>query len=239
MNPVSFLACPLFTTACAAHTREVALLQSAQSLLEWDERTKLPPAGGEYRAEQVSYLAGLIHQQQTAPEVGEWLAELAESPLAADPHSDTGAVIRQLKREYDKKTKLPQSLVEELARTAVLGQQVWAEARKANDFARFQPLLEKTIELKRQQAEAIGYDDVAYDALLDDFEPGEKTANVARVLAGLREQLVPLVAAIADSGRQPNVDILRRRYPGRRPRSVRHAGRRTRSASISTPAGST
>ena len=106
----------------------------------------------------MSYLAGLIHKKQTAPEVGEWLAELADSPLAADPHSDTGADIVNLRRDYDRKTKLPQSLVEELAKLSVLGQQLWVEARKANDFARFRPLLERTIELKRQEAAAIGYD---------------------------------------------------------------------------------
>jgi carboxypeptidase Taq len=193
-----------------AHAREVALLKSTQSLLEWDERTKLPPAGGEYRAEQVSYLAGLVHRKTTEPAVGEYLAELIESPLAADRHSDTGAVIHNLKRDYEKKTKLPQALVEELARLSVIGQQVWADARKANDFARFRPILEKTIELKKQEAAAIGYDDVPYDALLDDFEPGAKTAEVRQVLAGLREQLVPLIAEIVESGRHPNMDVLHR-----------------------------
>src|SRR6476661_7371570 len=54
------------------HAREAAILNSMQGLLGWDERTKLPPAGGEYRAEQMSFLAGLIHKKQTAPEVGEW-----------------------------------------------------------------------------------------------------------------------------------------------------------------------
>ena len=109
--------------------------------------------------------------------MGEWLAELADSPLAADPHSDAGADIVNLRRDYDRKTKLPQALVEELAQLAVLGQQVWVEARKANDFARFQPLLERTVELKRQEAAAIGYDEMPYDALLDEFEPGAKTAR--------------------------------------------------------------
>jgi len=195
------------------HSREVAILSSTQSLLGWDERTKLPPAGGDYRAEQMSYLAGLIHKQQTAPEVGAWLAELADSPLAADPHGDTGAVIVNLRRDYDRKTKLPQMLVEELAKLSVLGQQLWVEARKANDFARFRPLLERTIELKRQEAAAIGYEKEPYDALLDEFEPGAKTAEVAAALAGLREQLVPLVAAIATSPRRPNLQALEGRYP--------------------------
>ena len=65
----------------------------------------------------MSYLAGLIHKRETAPEIGDWLAVLADSPLAADPHSDTGADIANLRRDYDRKTKLPQSLVEELARS--------------------------------------------------------------------------------------------------------------------------
>jgi carboxypeptidase Taq len=195
------------------HLREAAYLSATQALLGWDERTKLPPAGGEYRAEQMSFLAGFIHKKLTDPKVGGWLAELTESPLAADPHSEAGADIVNAKRDYDRKTKLPQALVEELAKLEVLGQQMWVEARKANDFARFKPLLERTIELKRQQAAAIGYDDQPYDALLDEFEPGAKTAEVATVLRGLREQLVPLVSAIAASKRRPNLDALKGRYP--------------------------
>ncbi len=196
-----------------AHAREVAILSSTEALLAWDERTKLPPAGGEYRAEQIGFLAGLIHRKQTAPEVGEWLAELADGPLAADPHGDTGADIVNLQRDYDRRTKLPQSLVEELARLSVIGQQTWAEARKANDFPRFRPILERTIELKRQEAAAIGYDEALYDALLDEYEPGAKTAHIARVLGGLRDQLVPLVAEIGASSRGPNLDALQRRFP--------------------------
>src|SRR3954447_12751297 len=195
------------------HARETAILNSMQGLLGWDERTKLPPAGGEYRAEQMSYLAGLIHKKQTAPEVGEWLAELIDSPLAADRHSQTGADIVNLKRDYDRKTKLPQALVEELAKLSVLGQQLWVEARKANDYARFIPLLERTLELKRQEAAAIGYGDQPYDALLDEYEPGAKTSEVAAALRGLREQLVPLVASIANSKRRPKLRALAGHYP--------------------------
>ncbi|MCG8450726.1 MAG: carboxypeptidase M32 [Pirellulales bacterium] len=197
---------------CSA-AREAVMLDRIQGLLEWDERTKMPPAGGEYRAEQAAYMAGLVHQKQTAPEMGEWLDRLAESDLATDPHGDTGTVLRQLRRDYDKKTRLPQTLVEELTRLSVLGQQVWAEARGNDDFARFQPLLEKMVDLKRQEAAALGYETTPYDPLLDDYEPGESTANVARVLQELREALVPLVAAIADSPQRPDASLVARHYP--------------------------
>src|SRR5207244_11246339 len=157
------------------YTRQTAMYGSIMALLEWDERTIMPPAEGEYRSEQVTLLSGVIHERETAPQVGDWLGELAESPLAKDQASDAGATVRQLKRRYDKKVKLPKTLVEELARTAVLGQQVWQEARKKNDFAAFRPILEKTYHLKRQEADALGYEECRYDALLDDYDPNERT----------------------------------------------------------------
>jgi carboxypeptidase Taq len=195
------------------YVRQSALLGSIESLLAWDERTMLPAAGAEHRAEQMKLLAGMIHQRWTDPRLGEWLGELAETALAEDPFSDTGATLRRIKRQYEKRVKLPQSLVEELTRVSVLGQQAWQEARAQSDFPAFQPWLEQILELKRQEAEALGYPDCRYDALLDEYEPDERTSNVARVLGQLREQLVPLVEQIRGSGRRPDVSILQRHFP--------------------------
>ena len=202
----------LFEQVCR-HARQTALLGSIDAALQWDERTMMPSAGAEYRAEQITLLAGMIHQRRTDEQFGKWLAELAEGPLADHPYSDTGTTIRRLKREYDKKVKLPRTLVEQLARTAVLGQQAWQQARADDDFAAFRPLLEKTVELKRREAEALGYPQCPYDALLDDYEPDELTSNVAEVLAGLREELVGLVDEIRGSGRRADVSVLNRNFP--------------------------
>src|SRR5436190_6550490 len=181
--------------------RESALIESVEAALGWDERTYMPAAAGEYRAEQMTFLTGLAHKQRTSKQLGDLLGELASSDLLKDPHSDAGATIRELKRQYDKRVKLPQKLVEELTRASVLGQQAWVKARQDNDFAAFAPHAEKLFHLKRQQAECLGYKDSPYDALLDDFEPDAKTADVAKVLAQLRGELVPLVQAIMQSGR--------------------------------------
>lgn len=195
------------------HAREVALLRSIDGLLGWDQQTKMPPAGGDYRAEQITYLSGMIHQKQTDSRVGQWLAELADSPLASDTHSVAGANIRGLKRSYERKARLPQRLVEELTRASSLGQQAWVEARRAKNFAAFQPHLETIYTLKREEAQALGFAETAYDALLFDYEPEELTSNLTKVLSSLREELVPLVAAIQDSGRRPKLEILSRSYP--------------------------
>ncbi len=193
--------------------REAALLESVEALLNWDERTYMPEKAGPYRAEQITYLAGQIHKLRTNPRLGDLLGELKSSELAQDPHSDAGTTIRQLARDYEKRCKLPPKLVEELARAAVLGQQAWVEARKHNDFKSFAPHLKNLFELKRQQAEALGYEESPYDALLDDFEPDAKTSAVKKVLADLREELVPLVQAIAASSKKPRKEILQRTYP--------------------------
>jgi len=193
--------------------REIALLESIGELLGWDERTYMPPAAGEYRAEQMAFLSGLIHQRRTDPRLGALLEELAASPLAQDPHSDEGTTIRELRRQYDKQVKLPRSLVEELTRASVLGQQAWVQARQDNDFRLFAPHAEKIFHLKRQQAACLGYADHPYDALLDDYEPAARTAEVAKVLDALRQELVPLVGAIMQSGRTAPVGILQREYP--------------------------
>jgi carboxypeptidase Taq len=193
--------------------RQTALLESISELLGWDERTMMPPAAGEYRAEQITYLSGLIHRRRTDPQLGAWLNELTGSSLDADPHSPSGATIREVRRDYVKRCKLPQTLVEQLTRACVLGQQAWTEARRQDDFASFRPHLERIFQFKLEQAQAIGYADEPYDALLDDFEPQARTAEVAGVLAGLKNELTPLVAALVGSNRQPRRDILQRRYP--------------------------
>ncbi|NOY30662.1 MAG: carboxypeptidase M32 [Planctomycetes bacterium] len=193
--------------------RETTMLARIQQLLEWDEQTKMPKAGGPYRAEQVAYMAGLVHKKRTAPEIGEWLEQLTQSPLAADLESDTGSNLHHLRRDYNKKTKLPQSLVEQLAKACTLGQQAWIEARQADDFKKFQPNLEEIIRLKREEATALGYEKTPYDPLLDDYEPGESTENVARILSELRDALVPLVQAIAESSQRPDASLLARSYP--------------------------
>ncbi len=195
------------------HVREAALLGSIASVLEWDERTYLPPRACEYRAEQVSHLAGLVHDAWNEPRFGDLLNTLNQECRAIDPESDEAVTLRELTREQRKKAKLPKTLVEELAKLSVLGQHTWIDARKHNRFAILQPALEQLLRLKREEADALGFEHTPYDALLDEYEPGESTANIAQIFAALRQELIPLVRGIASSGRQPDISVLFRSYP--------------------------
>lgn len=193
--------------------RQDSYLQTSLALLEWDQQTKLPDQGGAYRADQITYLAGEIHKRQTMPQRGELIDQLLETELAGDPNSDAGATIGQLKRDFDKKMRLPQSLVEALARACATGQQVWIESRAADDFQKFSPNLKEIFRLKREEADAIGFEDQPYDALLDEYEPGAKTKDVAAVLSGLKDELVPLIQQIKQSTVKVNNEFLRHDFP--------------------------
>jgi len=196
-----------------ARLQELAVLRSCGSLLSWDEQTNLPPRGAEHRASQLALLAGLAHERATDPQVGELLNEL-EAAGSIDPESRAGANLREARRNYDRSTRLPKKLVEELSRVSTLAQQAWVEARHKSQFSAFQPWLASMVELKREEADALGSTTgVRYDALLDDYEPGATSAEIQAVFTPLRDELVRLAAAIRQSGVQPEISILERTYP--------------------------
>jgi len=192
--------------------REVNLLVSISALVEWDQRCFMPSGGSDHRAEQTSWLAGKIHKKSTKNKIGELLSELEAAGIGKglDPRDVN---VREWRHDFDLRTKLPQEFVEDLSRTTSLAQDAWVGARKNNDFGAFQPWLEKIVALKRREADYLGWKNEPYDALLDEYEPGAKTEEVAAVLGGLRDQLVPLLKAIKDSPRKPRLDILHRDYP--------------------------
>jgi carboxypeptidase Taq len=193
--------------------REIAVLDSVGSILSWDRETQMPVRGTELRAQQSSLIARLHHERFTSPRIGELLAELESSELARDAESDAAVNIRWTRRMYDRETKLPARLVEEQSRTAVLAHGAWVDARKKSDFKAFQPWIEKTLDLKRQEAECVGYQGHIYNALLDPYEPDETTDNLTRVFEALRPPLVDLVGRIGAAARKAPVEILERRYP--------------------------
>ncbi len=178
-----------------AHVRETAVLGSCASLLHWDKETYLPPGGNAHRAEQLRLLAGLCHSRATAPEIGDWLTVCEKSKLVADPVCDAAVNVREIRRRYDRKLDMPLRLVEELAHVTATAHPHWVEARRTGDFGLFQPWLEQILALKREEAEAVGYREHPYDALLDEFEPGETTARVRTLFDELQPHLVDLIDA--------------------------------------------
>src|SRR5438128_8976664 len=149
--------------------KQCRLLGSCAEMLAWDERTYMPHHGSAHRAEQMALLARMTHEMLTSPRIGELLGQAEGSLDSTTADSIPAANLREIRRSYSRAVKIPKRLVEELARVTTRAQQVWQEARQANDFAAFRPWLEKIIQLKREEAQAIGYASEPYDALLDEY----------------------------------------------------------------------
>ena len=196
----------------AAVLRENAVFASVGSTIGWDEQTQLPDAATPLRADQSALIAKLAHERRTDPKLGDLIAAAEAAAKNLPSESDESTTARDARRDFDRATKLPADLVEEMARAEVVGHHAWVAARKANDFQAFEPHLATTVRLKQREAECVGYTADLYDALLDDYEPGETTAGVRRVFDGFKSDLIQLVGEIQSTGKRP-MDVLRRDFP--------------------------
>ncbi|HYS97655.1 MAG TPA: carboxypeptidase M32 [Candidatus Dormibacteraeota bacterium] len=174
---------------------EVSDLSHAALLLEWDQETYMPPGGVQSRSEQLSTLLRLSHVRFTSGEVGGLLDSL-EGNVDGDFNSDDASLVRVTRRDYEEARKLPPDLIAEIARAGSTARPVWEKARHDENYILFAPYLEKNVELNRRMADALGYKERPYDALLNRTEPGMKTSELEAIFAELKQAIVPLVAEI-------------------------------------------
>jgi carboxypeptidase Taq len=190
--------------------KEIHTATSVEGLLDWDQETYMPAKGAETRAAQMALVAGVGHERLIDKKFGRLLEKVEQE---ADPDPAVATNVRETRRIHDRKIKLPTKLVQEIARTIALAKEAWVKARKDANFPHFAPHLEKLLDLKRQVAEKVGYQAEPFDALMDEFEPGARAADVQKVFDAVKAELVPLVQAIGTAPRQPNTSLLKRECP--------------------------
>ena len=190
---------------------EAADLYHAIDLLSWDQQTHMPPGGAAERGHQIATLTRIAHLKFTSDIVGRLLEDLKPYASELDPDSDDARLIKVTAHRYEKQTKVPVELVAEFAKVTSDAHLVWEQAREKSEFVKFQPYLETIFELRRRYAALFVPYDHIYDPLLDDFEPGLKTAEVQAIFSSLRPQQVELIRAITE---RPQVDdsFLRQPY---------------------------
>lgn len=168
----------------------VSDLGSSAGVLSWDRETVMPTGGAEGRAQLLGTLAALHHRELVREDLAEPLARLADD---AELDAEAAAAVRLAVRDRDRAARVPEDLVRELSEASSRCVSAWVEARAADRFADYAGPLARVIDLKRREAEAIGVGDEPYDALLDGFEPGARTAELAPVFEELTAHLRSLV----------------------------------------------
>ena len=188
---------------------EVSDLNHAASVLSWDQQVNMPPGGGEARGQQLATLGKLSHEKSTSDKVGKLLDDLKQEFAGSD--SDDAALVRVAARNFDKTMRVPSEFVSEQAVVTTAAFEAWVEAKKKSDFSIFHPHLEKVFDLARKYVSFFPPSDHPYDVLLDDYEPGMKTADVQGIFDKLRPQQVKLIRNIK-SAKQVKADFLHKKY---------------------------
>jgi carboxypeptidase Taq len=171
-------------------------LGGAMSLLGWDQEVAMPPGGARTRAGHRGALAGIVHEKLVAPELGSLLDDLA--PAMEELDQIARANVREVMRMRRRAVRLPADLVREQAEAAAMAHGEWVSARRDDDWNRFSPYLHRLVALKQQEASFLAIGDEPYDSLLDDYEPGARTATLLPVFAALRRALTDLLDRLGD-----------------------------------------
>ena len=203
-------------SALRARLEEIDDIQRAAAVLGWDQMTYMPEGGNRGRGEQLATLASLAHERFVDAEFQELLHAFAQEVAGAPADDVRHAFLRTVQRACDQAVKLPKELVARQMRLTVEAYEAWVAARAAKDFGLFAPAFARMVDLSREIAQALGYAEEPYDALLDLSEPGMTAKAGAQLLGDLKAALVPLVQEIA--ARRDRVDrrILFGHFPDER-----------------------
>lgn len=197
--------------------KKIALLDSAQKLLQWDQETGMPSKALLHRSDSLETLAGEIHHLQTSASFRKQLEKLIDFKtgqiLAPSLSSQQKGAVKAWRREFQMEVKLPKAFVRKFSKATSLAVSAWTEAKKQKRFALFQNHLQKIVHLCIQKANYLGYQAHPYDALLDIFEPGLTIAKIDPVFNRLRDALSERISRFGKA--QKNLPPITGHYPER------------------------
>ncbi|RXK46347.1 carboxypeptidase M32 [Halorientalis pallida] len=177
------------------HVRRMTNVGNAAGVLNWDQQVTMPEGGTPARSQQTAALSALHHELLTDDELAGYLDELEGQDL----DGDRSAVVREVRREHERATRVDGDLVEEISETTSNALPKWEQAKAEDDWDEFAPTLERIVELKREYANQIDPDRDPYEVLFEEYEPYLGIDTAERILERLREELVPLIDDIEDS----------------------------------------
>jgi len=182
-----------------AFQQETSALAQIAGRLGWDQETMMPGGAAAQRGQEMEAIESVLHLRRADPRVGHWLAK-AEAPDAVG-----AAKLREIRRAYDRATKVPVALAKTIARVTSQAQGTWAAARAAEDVSAFLPVLKEVVALKREEGQALAAGGDVYDAMLEDYEPGTTSAQISAIFDAMRPRLVALRAAVLEQPRPKGV----------------------------------
>ncbi len=181
--------------------RLLLALSHASALMHWDLETYMPPSGVSDRAIALSEITALMHRITRS----DWLREMIEE--AKRDIESMNVYERGLLRVVEREVRIASALPEELVRREALvtskAVKAWEEAKRRDDYSIFKPYLGEIVEIAREKAEKLGYENHPYDALLDLYEEGLRTRDVERMFSVIVPETRRILEAVERRGFYP------------------------------------
>ena len=187
-------------TDLMAFQRDTEALAQIAGRLGWDQETMMPRGASMQRGDETAAIEAVLHGRRTDPRIAEWLDQSQPADAAGR------RALELITRSYRRNACIPAQLATDMARTTSVAQGIWARARAKDDVAQFLPTLQKVLALKREAGQALsdgGFGADAYDALLDDYEPGATASGIAAMFNQMRPRLVALRERVLGATAQP------------------------------------
>ena len=176
---------------------KIADLKFSSAVLQWDQETYLPENGNQHRGRQIATLSEIAHEMFTSNQTGTLLNKLQTCLTELDVSAQKNVSL--CLEDYQKNQKLPSTFVRQQSEAIQQSFHAWMLARKANRFDIFSEPLQKVVELKRREAELLGYNHHPYDALMNDYDRGLTVSFTDRLFEQLRIELSPLLQHIRNA----------------------------------------
>ena len=197
-------------------TKDIIILQTAESIIHWDMETKMPPRAVEQRSLQLALLSRTDHKMSTDPEIGKLLKQVNVNEAYQELNTLEKRNVYLIKRYYDEQTALPEELVSEKTKQQAITVNTWKRAKKAKNYTILEPELEKLLSLTKQEAEIlmkVKETATPYDAMIDGNEPRMTAAQITPIFNKLQKGLKTLLEKIESSPKQPDTNILHQTVP--------------------------
>lgn len=194
------------------HIAEYNDLLNILNLMKWDMRTQMPSGGASTRGQQLATLSRMAKDHFVSDTTAR-LLDKAEAEIAnEDEDSYRVRSVRQTREYYEIVKRIPSELLGKVAELEPSSEHVWADAKKNADYASFKPYLQQMLDLKREIAEAIGYDDHPFDALVFEYEPSMTAKKLKALFEDLKSGLIPLLNRIVANDKPLEQDLWRHEY---------------------------
>jgi len=178
-----------------AKLSQLADINFSAAVLGWDQEVNLPENAKAIRAQQLSTLSGLAYEAFINDEMRDLLEELNSNNDLSEKEKVN---VKQTKKYFDKQIKKPKDFVVNMSKAISKAYFAWHEAKEKKDFKIFEKDLDTLIQLKKEEAEMLGYEDHIYDALLDQYEPNAKVKELDVLFADVKQNMVSFVKEITE-----------------------------------------